>query len=338
MFKIYDGRKEFYQWDLDRKLIVEDKTISEVHFCNRMGAVSVIRYVYEVNGLYLVDVPNLLLQDSFRMNVYGYDKNYTKHSKNFNIVARTRPENYVFTDDEIATWDELDERINNIEKEAVPEAVIEAVVQDYLKENPAVDLSGYATEEYVDNAVGAIEIPEVDLSNHYTKEETRNLIEADLAYYATKTYVDQKIAEAELGGEDVDLSGYYTKEETDTAISNADALLREDIIDVMTNNYIHKNILETRFQVIEENHYTKEETDKAIKDAVDAIEIPEAEEVDLSNYYTKSEVDGAIEGAIGAIQVPTNISAFTNDAGYQTETQVNSLINAALGVIENGSY
>jgi len=128
MFKIYDGRKEFYQWDLDRKLIVEDKTISEVHFCNRMGAVSVIRYVYEVNGLYLVDVPNLLLQDSFRMNVYGYDKNYTKHSKNFNIVARTRPENYVFTDEDVNTWKELDERINNIEKEAVPEAVIEAVV------------------------------------------------------------------------------------------------------------------------------------------------------------------------------------------------------------------
>jgi hypothetical protein len=128
MFKIYDGRKEFYQWDLDRKLIVEDKTISEVHFCNRMGAVSVIRYVYEVNGMYLVDVPNILLQDSFRMNVYGYDKNYTKHSKNFNVVARTRPENYVFTDEEVNSWKELDERINNIEKEAVPEAVIEGVV------------------------------------------------------------------------------------------------------------------------------------------------------------------------------------------------------------------
>lgn len=299
MFKIYDGRKEFYQWDLDRKLIVEDKTISEVHFCNRMGAVSVIRYVYEVNGLYLVDVPNLLLQDSFRMNVYGYDKNYTKHSKNFNIVARTRPENYVFTDEDVNTWKELDERINNIEKEAVPEAVIEAVVQDYLRENPAVDLSGYATEEYVDQAVGAIEIPEVDLSNHYTKEETRNLIEADLAYYATKTYVDQKIAEAELGGEDVDLSGYYTKEETDTAISDAVGAVEVPSLDGYA-------------------------TEQYVKDAINAIP-----EKDMSNYALKTEIP--------------DVSSFTTMSaveakGYQTETQVNSLINAALGVIENGSY
>lgn len=299
MFKIYDGRKEFYQWDLDRKLIVEDKTISEVHFCNRMGAVSVIRYVYEVNGLYLVDVPNLLLQDSFRMNVYGYDKNYTKHSKNFNIVARTRPENYVFTDEDVNTWKELDERINNIEKEAVPEAVIEAVVQDYLRENPAVDLSGYATEEYVDNAVGAIEIPEVDLSNHYTKEETRNLIEADLAYYATKTYVDQKIAEAELGGEDVDLSGYYTKAETDSAIEEAVGAVEVPSLDGYA-------------------------TEQYVKDAINAIP-----EKDMSNYALKTEIP--------------DVSSFTTMSaveakGYQTETQVNSLINAALGVIENGSY
>lgn len=41
------------------------------------------------------------------------------------------------------------------------------------------------------------------------------------------------------------------------------------------------------------------------------IEI-ESEEVDLSNYYTKTEVDGKIP------TVPTNVSAFTNDAGYIT--------------------
>ena len=35
---------------------------------------------------------------------------------------------------------------------------------------------------------------------------------------------------------------------------------------------------------------------------------------------------------------PTNVSAFTNDAGYQTASQVNAIVNSALGVIENGSY
>lgn len=29
MFKIFDGRDKFYQWDLDRKLIVEDPEVKE---------------------------------------------------------------------------------------------------------------------------------------------------------------------------------------------------------------------------------------------------------------------------------------------------------------------
>lgn len=325
MFKIYDGRKEFYQWDLDRKLIVEDKTISEVHFCNRMGAVSVIRYVYEVNGMYLVDVPNILLQDSFRMNVYGYDKNYTKHSKNFNVVARTRPENYVFTDEDVNSWKELDERINNIEKEAVPEAVIEAVVQDYLDEHPIVDLTGYATEDFVREAVGAIDVPEVDLTDYYTKSETKKLVENDLAYYATKSFVEQeigkieipsteglateafvtqKIAEAELGGEDVDLSDYYTKEQTDKAIEEAVGAI----------------------EIPEVPSLDGYATEQFVTEAIGAIDFPET---DLSDYALKTEIpDVTGFTTMGAVEAK----------GYQTEAQVNTLINAALGVIENGTY
>ena len=97
MFRIYDGRTDLYQWDLDRKLIVGDKTIREVHFCNRTGECSLIRNVYEVNGMYLVDIPNILLQTDWDIRVYGIDSNYTKHNQRFNVIARTRPENYVYT-------------------------------------------------------------------------------------------------------------------------------------------------------------------------------------------------------------------------------------------------
>ena len=289
MFKIYDGRKEFYQWDLDRKLIVEDKTISEVHFCNRMGAVSVIRYVYEVNGMYLVDVPNILLQDSFRMNVYGYDKNYTKHSKNFNVVARTRPENYVFTDEEVNSWKELDERISALEDETVPEEVIEAAIQEYLESNPIVDLTGYATEQYVNEAIGAIEIPEVDLTG-----------------YATEEFVAKKIAEAELGGEGegVDLSNYYTKSETDKAIEEAVGAI----------------------EIPEVPSLDGYATEQFVSEAIGAIDFPET---DLSDYALKTEIpDVSSFTTMGAVEAK----------GYQTESQVNTLINAALGVIENGTY
>lgn len=46
----------------------------------------------------------------------------------------------------------------------------------------------------------------------------------------------------------------------------------------------------------------------------------------------------AVSFGITIPTVPTVVSAFTNDSGYQTEAEVNALINTALGVIENGTY
>lgn len=60
---------------------------------------------------------------------------------------------------------------------------------------------------------------------------------------------------------------------------------------------------------------TKEYVDEAIKNAPGAT-------VDLSNYYTKTEVDNKIP----------DVSKF------QTEEQVNALINSALEEVENGTY
>jgi hypothetical protein len=101
MFKIYDGRKEFYQWDLDRKLIVNDKTINQVHFCNRTDDCSLVCEVYELDGQRVVNVPNVLLQTDWRINAYGYDSKYTKHSACFNVVKRSKPVDYIYTETEL---------------------------------------------------------------------------------------------------------------------------------------------------------------------------------------------------------------------------------------------
>ena len=60
---------------------------------------------------------------------------------------------------------------------------------------------GLATEEYVDNAIANLDIPEaeVDLSEYYTRTETDE-------YFATIGYVDDA------------LEGFYTKEEIDAMI------------------------------------------------------------------------------------------------------------------------
>jgi hypothetical protein len=77
LFKIYDGRNQFYQWDIDRKLIVNDAEITQVHFCNRTDDCSLVCETYAEDGLNIVNVPNILLQEDWRINVYAYDKNYT---------------------------------------------------------------------------------------------------------------------------------------------------------------------------------------------------------------------------------------------------------------------
>ena len=57
MFKIYDGRDTFFQWDLERKLIVDDADIKEVHFCNRTDNCSLVCETYFEDGLTVVNVP-----------------------------------------------------------------------------------------------------------------------------------------------------------------------------------------------------------------------------------------------------------------------------------------
>ena len=142
MFKIFDGRKSFYQWDLEQKLIVDDRSITQVHFCNRTDDCALTCETYELDGLWVVNVPNILFQDNWRIRVYAYDGYATKHEERYNVIARTKPDTYVYTETEVLNYQTLLDKMTAIEED------IAGTVEDYLKENPIeVDLSGYATKE-----------------------------------------------------------------------------------------------------------------------------------------------------------------------------------------------
>lgn len=359
MFSILDGRKHFFQWDLDRKLIVADKSIEEVHFSNRREGEALVCATYLDGEVLLVDVPNILLQDNWRIFVYAYDENYTKHECEIEVYRRSKPADYIYTETEVKNYDDLAQRIEQIEENGISDVAVSGAVEKYLEENDIkVDLTGYATEQYVQEQIGNIDIPEVDLSDYakkseipsteglasesYVDEAIQNIdipeaveevhvgadaptdenvkiwVDTDAeSPVATKEYVQQKIAEAQMDGAEVDLSSYYTKTETDAAIEEAVGAI--EIPEVDLSNYATKDEipsttgLATEQYVQDEigkiehpttdlsNYYTKEETDSAIKTAVDAIEIPEgSSDVDLSNYYTKTEVDEKI----AAIEIP----------------------------------
>ena len=95
-----------------------------------------------------------------------------------------------------------------------------------------VDLTGYATEQYVQEYAQPkgeylTEVPEdyAKTEDIPTKPEdigaqpAGNYLTEVPSGYATEEFVKNKIAEAELGGEEVDLSGYAQKSELPTKVS-----------------------------------------------------------------------------------------------------------------------
>ena len=173
-FKIVDGREYFYQWDTNRQIIVDDPTISEVHFCNRLDNCSLV--VEVVNGI--ANVPNILLQKSFDIKVFAYDGEATLFDRVFEVKARTQPSDYVYTETEIRRYSDLEQRIDEIERNGISEEAINNAVNKFLEENP-VDMAGYATEEYVNEAVSNVSV--------------------DLSGYAKESYVDSAITQSVSG-------------------------------------------------------------------------------------------------------------------------------------------
>ena len=372
MFRIYDGREQFFQWDLDRKLIVDDDDIREVHFCNRTAECALPVATYKQGNLTLVNVPNIILQESFRMNVYAYDGKHTKHAARFEIIPRSKPDTYVYTETEIKSWDELCERIEQIEQNGISDEKIEASIQKYLDENGInVDLTGYATEEYVRQEIA--KIPEVDLSEYATQKFVREEIEkidipeTDLTGYATekyvqdeiakipecegkeevhvgtsaptdpdikiwvdtdaespvatKEYVQQKVAEAQMGG-DVDLSAYYTKTEVDAKIETIELTPGKDGKDGVDGKDGKDGYTPVKgvdyfdgqpgkdgqdgAPGADGKDYVLTEADK--QEIAGMVEVTGGGDVDLTNYYTKEETTAAINEALNAIGIAEEVS------------------------------
>lgn len=258
MFKIYDGRDKFFQWDLDRKLIVEDRSIAAAHFCNRTGTSSLSCDCYEEDGKWIVDVPNVCLQESYRLKVYGFCENkYTMEVALFDVEARTKPEEYAYTEEEINCWQELDERIQALEGQVSEEAMA-AAIEAYFAANPiekgAIEIVNASGDEIIeldktyDEIMEMIEAGKVVVINYdgnlyhqfgdrpifrYVGSAETRQISFNPRDYSVRysedilpTYEDVgTIVEEYLEGyaktTDIpDVSGYQTAEQVQTAIEN----------------------------------------------------------------------------------------------------------------------
>lgn len=154
--------------------------------------------------------------------------------------------------------------------------------------------SNYATKDYVDDAIADASLSggsgDVDLSDYYTKSETRTAIKTannlenyynkeevgeeinaalamlpdspSLEGFATEEFVSAKVAEAQLSGGEVDLSAYYTKSQTE-------AKIQEGLSDIELDNYYTKGDVAALLDDLVENRVPANEDFSALQEDID---------------------------------------------------------------------
>lgn len=119
IFKIYDGRNYFWQWDTNQKLIVLDDTVDEVHFFNKDMAHAIPKDVcIDKDGRRVCYVPDVLLTlpKNLVASAYVTDDNANKTVRLVKFAVRQRPipSDYVVTED--YKFEDFDERLRLIEE------------------------------------------------------------------------------------------------------------------------------------------------------------------------------------------------------------------------------
>lgn len=118
--RLFDGRSEFYQYDLNQKLICDECAVGEeIHFSNHFFAKAAVCVTYDLDGQVVVDVPNAYLLSHGELTAYRVccdgDQTSTADCCTFNVVARKKPSDYVYTETEVKSYEALEARIERLE-------------------------------------------------------------------------------------------------------------------------------------------------------------------------------------------------------------------------------
>ena len=239
---INNNKKHLYQWDLNQEVIVEDELVKYVHFSSvATGNALVVEVVNKK-----ATIPNIMLQEAWDIKAYGFCGECVREDLIISIVARAKPDDYMYSETECKTWDEFEQRITVLEED-IDETIINTINQyfidnpvqpgateaeaaqiaqntediqvikkDYAKKTDIPDVSDYATEAFVNEAIGSIEIPEQpDLSEYAKKSDI-----PDMSKYALKTEIPD-VSNFALKSDIPDVSSFMDADEVAAAINQA---------------------------------------------------------------------------------------------------------------------
>ena len=173
------------QWDVGRQINV-DKDIDMVHFSNRPYGYS--KNVKVTDGV--ADVPDMFLTSCAPLRVWAYvgnfEKGYTKIEKIYEVKPKNRPEDYIYTPEEVKTWEKLQSEIGDLSKlkTEAKENLVAAIneVEADMSEGVALDTTLTQSGKAADaKAVGDALAEKQPKGNYLTQDNLQSATNAALA-------------------------------------------------------------------------------------------------------------------------------------------------------------
>ena len=214
----------------------------------------------------------------------------------------------------------------------------------FLGSQKLIDLSGYATESYVNTAVANVDVTD-QLSNYVLKDGDKML--------STNDFTDALKTKLE-GLSDFD----------PTNIENAISAIQGTLADITLDGSVN-TVIDTWTEI--KNFLADYSTANDLKDIIDTVESTVKTWVgnqgyltssDIANFVTQTDLQtattaiGVLDTSVSAIEadyvksndiasfitasdIPTTVSSFTNDAGYITTTDSSNHVTSTTKSVMN---
>lgn len=213
---ISDGRANLWQWDTDRYLSL-DTTATEVHL-SRKGQMAA-RIVKIENQK--AAIPDSLLAVGGTLCVYLVETDdtgkMTVYNQSFDIRRRPKPNDYIYTDAEIRTWEELEKRIEELEKGGTGGGTTnheELTNRDAADQHPISSITGLTAQLETNNKAASTAQATADAA---AANATKAQSSAD-AVSTTAAGLGKRLTAAETAIDGKQPKGNYLTEESDPTV------------------------------------------------------------------------------------------------------------------------
>lgn len=173
-----------YQWDINRQLLIDSADLGSdfvIHCCYTEDANALVVEPKTVDDKVLVNIPNILLQRFGSLRVYVVTEGDTVYDATFYVMARPKPDDYVYTETEVLSYVSLSKRMDEFEKNGVSEEKLAEAINNYLSEHPITEtdptVPAWAKEpkkpEYTAKEVGALSQDELQNGVNLALEQAK---------------------------------------------------------------------------------------------------------------------------------------------------------------------